>query len=86
MRIDSVLSPQPNKPKGDGRNKSKKIPRQAGNTREKHRQLAIAHGEYIAPQSQYRTPMNQVNEVGDLFLDFCLVYFIKLVYFQFFHR
>ncbi|XP_042869893.1 wiskott-Aldrich syndrome protein family member 2-like isoform X3 [Penaeus japonicus] len=53
---------EPNKPKGDGRNKSKKIPRQAGNTREKHRQLAIAHGEYIAPQSQYRTPMNQVNE------------------------
>ncbi|KAK3862786.1 hypothetical protein Pcinc_022862 [Petrolisthes cinctipes] len=53
---------KPSKPKGDGRNKSKKVPRMASNTRERQRQLAIAQGEYITPQSQYRTPNNQVNE------------------------
>ncbi|KAK4319317.1 hypothetical protein Pmani_009729 [Petrolisthes manimaculis] len=50
---------KPSKPKGDGRNKSKKVPRLASNTRERQRQLAIAQGEYITPQSQYRTPNNE---------------------------
>ncbi|KAK8722953.1 hypothetical protein OTU49_011969 [Cherax quadricarinatus] len=53
---------EPSKPKGDGRNKSKKVPRMTSNTRERQIKLAIAHGEYITPQPQYRTPMNQLNE------------------------
>lgn len=53
---------KPSKPKGDGRTKSKKVPRMTSNTRERQIKLAIAQGEYIAPQPQYRTPMNQLNE------------------------
>ena len=56
---------QPSKPKSDGRNsKTRKVPRQAGNTRERHKQIAIAQGEYIGKEGQYRTALNQVNEVS----------------------
>lgn len=60
-RLKHDKKQKPSKPKGDGRNKSKKVPR-ISNTRERQKQLAIAHGEYIAPQPQYRTPSSQVNE------------------------
>ncbi|XP_076041071.1 wiskott-Aldrich syndrome protein family member 3 SCAR isoform X2 [Oratosquilla oratoria] len=50
---------EPNKPKGENRQKKPKV-RQAGNTRERQRQMAIAHGEYIGPE--YRAPANQVNQ------------------------
>ncbi|XP_068222805.1 actin-binding protein WASF2 isoform X1 [Palaemon carinicauda] len=54
---------EPSKPKSDGRNsKTRKIPRQAGNTRERHKQMAIAQGEYIGKEGQYRPPINQINE------------------------
>ncbi|KAK7027293.1 Wiskott-Aldrich syndrome protein member 1 [Halocaridina rubra] len=61
-RLKHDKKQKPNKPKGDGRNKSKKAPRQATNTRERHRQLAIAQGEVIGKDTQFRTPMNQINE------------------------
>ncbi|MPC21094.1 Wiskott-Aldrich syndrome protein family member 3 [Portunus trituberculatus] len=61
-RLKHDKKQKPSKPKGDGRNKSKKVPRMASNTRERQKQLAIAHGEYIASQPQYRTPPSQINE------------------------
>ncbi|KAF2359271.1 hypothetical protein FHG87_009968 [Trinorchestia longiramus] len=52
---------KPGKPKGDGRKKNKI--RQASNTRDKHKQLAIAKGETIGETGHYRTPQGK-QEIG----------------------
>jgi len=49
---------QPHRPRNEGGGgRHKKRVRQPHNTRERQRQLAVGHGEYIMPQNvQYRTP------------------------------
>ncbi|XP_050727050.1 actin-binding protein WASF3-like isoform X2 [Eriocheir sinensis] len=61
-RLKNDKKQKPSKPKGDGRNKSRKVPRIISTTRDRQQQLAIAHGEYIAPQHLHRTAPSQVNE------------------------
>lgn len=53
---------QPHRPRAEGGGgRHKKRVRQPHNTRERQRQLAVGHGEYIMPQStHYRTPQSQV--------------------------
>ncbi|XP_034945658.1 wiskott-Aldrich syndrome protein family member 3 [Chelonus insularis] len=60
---------KPHRPRNDGSNVSgggrhKKRVRQPHNTRERQRQLAVGHGEYIMPPQgvQYRTPHNIPDE------------------------
>lgn len=64
-----LLIKQPHRPRNDGGNaggggRHKKRVRQPHNTRERQRQLAVGHGEYIMPTQgvQYRTPHNIPDE------------------------
>lgn len=53
-----MFSLQPHRPRNEGGGgRHKKRVRQPHNTRERQRQLAVGHGEYIMPQNiHYRTP------------------------------
>jgi len=59
-----LFAKQPHRPRneggGGGGGRHKKRVRQPHNTRERQRQLAVGHGEYIMPTQavQYRTPHN----------------------------
>lgn len=67
---------QPHRPRNEGGGgRHKKRVRQPHNTRERQRQLAVGHGEYIMPQNiHYRTPQVLLSSYAAVMSHFHTVY------------